>query len=192
MVELMKALLILVLLTSTANAANTSASSTRSFVVNHRYAKVMRVLMGEFEDCELESVAVMLPPAVEVRGRSWTTIEGYRVELGAVVTLVRGETLIAIRLLNRAGPVAGASGTLSIQQEGRQTRLTVRLNLHVSVRGGPIIGIIVRRRTCRGVCKATCMIQRELERLCREHRVSISSVLETMDRLLEAGQSGMK
>lgn len=188
----MRALLVLILLTSTANAASTTAHSTRSFVVDHRYATVMRILMGELEDCELESVALVLPPAIEVRGRSWPTIKGHRVELGAVVTLVRGETLIAIRLLNRVGPVAGASGTLSIQREGERTRLTVRLNLHVSVRGGPIIGIIVRRRTCREVCKATCMIQRGLERLCREHRVSISSVLETMDRLLEAGRSSTR
>lgn len=191
----MKALfliLILILLPVVAHAASTTAYSTRSFVVNQRYATVMRVLMGELEDCELESVAFVLPPAIEVRGRSWPTIEGHRVELGAVVTLVRGETLIAIRLLKRVGPIAGASGTLSITREGRQTRLTVRLNLHVSVRGGPIVQIIVRRRTCREVCEATCMIQRKLEQLCREPRVSISSVLETMDRLLEAGRSSTK
>ena len=185
-------LILIFLVPAAADAASASACSTRSFVVNQRYAKVMRILMGELEDCELESVAVMLPPAIEVRGQSWTTIEGHQIELGAVVTLVRGETLIAIRLLRRVGPVAGASGTLSIQRLGKQTRLTVRLNLHVSVRGGPIIGIIVRRRTCREVCEATCMIQRKLEQLCREPRVSISSVLETMDRLLEAGRSSTK
>jgi hypothetical protein len=190
----LKALLLL-LIASTANAASTSASSTRSFVVDHRYGKVMRALMSgiDLDDCELESVAVMLPPAVEVRGRSWTTVKGHRIELGAVVTLVRGETLIAIRLLRPVGPVAYASGTLSIQRVGKKkTRLTVRLNLHVSVRGGPIIGIIARRRTCREACEATCTIQRELERLCREHRVSISSVLETVEALLEAGRSSMK
>jgi len=192
---LLALLLALLPVPATAGAANTSACSSQSFVVNQRYAKVMRVLTGEInlDDCKLESVAVMLPPAIEVRGRNRTTINGHRVELGAVITLVRGETLIAIRLLKPVGPVAYASGTLSVQREGRrQTRLTVRLNLHVSVRGGPIIGVIVRRRTCKATCEATCMIRRRLEKLCRDPRISISSVIEYIDKWLEPGQSSMK
>ena len=194
-------LLVLILLVPvTADArVHTSACSSRSFVVNQRYLKVVRALSAEairelnLDNCHLDSVTVMLPPAVEVRGHSLTMINGHWVELGAVITTNFMETVIVIRLQRPVGPVAGASGTLHITRVGRrQTRLTVRLNLHVSVRGGPIIRIIARQRTCRETCEATCMIQRRLKKLCRDPRTSILSVLGNIETLLEARRSSMK